>query len=108
MIHHESLAKQAGVSVRHSGMNISTANGSGMTVVGEADVRISYDKYVRETTALVSSDVKCSLQVAWHDLQSINVLSQNFPACILATVSESMKNSVVKEFGIFLTYLKIP
>ena len=47
-----------------------------MTVVGEADVQISYKKLVHETTALVSSDVKYSLLVSWHDLQFI-VLSQS-------------------------------
>lgn len=52
------------------------ANGSAMTVVGEADVHISYDKYVHETTAFVSSDVKHSLLEAWQDLQLIDALSQ--------------------------------
>ena len=61
---HEDLAKQANIQVRRSGMNISMANGSGITVVGEADVRISYDQYVHETTTLVSSDVKYSLLLA--------------------------------------------
>ena len=63
-------------------------------------MRISHDKYVHETTALVSSDVKYSLLVAWHDLQFIDVLSQNFPACFSATVSKSIKNSVLKEFPV--------
>ena len=40
------------------------ANRSGMTVVGEADMPISYENYAHETTALVSLDVKYSLLVA--------------------------------------------
>lgn len=45
---HEDLAKQAGAKVRCSGMNTSMVNWSGITVVGEADVHISYDKYMHE------------------------------------------------------------
>lgn len=97
---HESLARQAGVSIRRTGTNISMANGSGMTVIGEADVCISYGKFV--PMALVSSDVECSLLVSWHELQFIYVLSQNFPDCVTATVSDSIKNSILEEFpGVF-------
>ena len=74
------------------------ASGPGMTVVGEADVHISHDKFVHETSALVSSDIKYSLLVAWHDLQLIEDLPQNFPACVSATVSDSIKDSLWKEF----------
>ena len=95
---HESLARQACVLIRWTGTNISMANGSVMTVVGEADVRISYGKIVHETIALVSSDVKYSLLVSWHDLQFLDVLSQNFPACVSATVSDSIKTSILEEF----------
>ena len=67
-------------------------------MVGEADIRITYDKYIHETTALVSSDVNYNLLVAWHDIQFINVLSPNFPACVSATMSESVKEEIVGEF----------
>ena len=39
-----------------------------------------------------------NLVVAWHDLQFINVLSPNFPACVSATMSESVKVEIVDEF----------
>ena len=51
-----------------------------------------------ETTALISSDVNYYLLVAWHNLQFINVLSQNFPACVSAAMSESVKEEIVGEF----------
>ena len=74
------------------------ANGSGMTVVGEADIRVSYGKFIHETTALVSSDVRYSLLLSWHDLQFLDVLPRNFPASVSATVSESIRNSILGEF----------
>ena len=95
---HEKLAVRAGVKIRRTGMDISNDNGGWLTVVGEADIRITYDKYINETTALLSSNVNYNLLVAWHDLQFINVLSQNFPACVSATMSESVKEQVVDEF----------
>ena len=95
---HEKLAVRAGVKIRRTGMDISNDNGGWLTVVGEADIRITYDKYINETTALLSSNVNYNLLVAWHDLQFINVLSQNFPACVSATMSESVKEQVVEEF----------
>ena len=69
-----------------------------LTVVGEADIRITYDKYIHETTALVSSDVNYNLLVAWHDLLFIIVLSPNFPACVSAMMSESAKDRILDEF----------
>ena len=95
---HEKLALRAGVKIRRTGTDISNANGSWLTVVGDADIRITYAKYIHETTALVSSDVNYNLLVAWHDLQFINVLPQNFPACVSATMSESVKDQIVDEF----------
>ena len=80
-------------------MKISMANKLGMTVVGESDIHISYDKYVHETTALVSSDVKYSLLVAWHDLEFIDVLSQNFPVCVSTTIGDSIENFIKEELG---------
>ena len=74
------------------------ANGSGMTVVGEADIRVSYGKFVHETTALVCSDVRYSLLLSWHDLQFLDVLPRNFPASVSATVSDSIRNSILGEF----------
>ena len=61
---HEQLAVKAGVQIRRTGIDISNANGGWLTVVGEADIRITYDKYIHETTALVSSDVNYNLLVA--------------------------------------------
>ena len=95
---HEKLALKAGVKIRRTGTDISNANGGWLTVVGEADIRITYDKYIHETTALVSSDVNYNLLVAWHDLQFINVLSQNFPACVSATMSDSVKDQIMGDF----------
>ena len=95
---HERLAVKAGVKIRRTETDISNANGGWLTVVGEADIRITYDKYIHETTALVSSDVNYNLLVAWHDLQFINVLSPNFPVCVSATMSESVKEEIVDEF----------
>ena len=74
------------------------ANGSGMTVVGEVDIRVSYGKFVHETTALVSSDVRYSLLLSWQDLQFLDVLSRNFPASVSATASDSFRNSILGEF----------
>ena len=82
---HERLAVKAGVKIRR-------------TVMGQADIRITYDKYIHETTALVNSDVNYNLLAAWHDLQFINALSPNFPACVSATMSESVKEQIVDEF----------
>ena len=84
--------------IRRTGMNIAMANGSGMTVVREADIQVSHGKFVHETTALVSSDVKYSLLLSWHDLQVLDVQSQNFPASVSAIVSDSIKNSILGEF----------
>lgn len=53
-------------------MGISNTNGAWLTVVGEADIGITFDKYIHETTAPVSSDVQYNLLVACHDLQFIN------------------------------------
>ena len=87
---------KAGVKIRRTGTDISNANGGWLTVVREAD--IINTKYIHETAALVSSDVNYNLLVAWHDLQLINVLSQKFPACVSATMSESVKEEIVGEF----------
>ena len=95
---HERLAVKAGVKIRRTGTDISNANGGWLTVAGEADIRIPYDKYIHETTAPVSSDVNYNLLVAWHDLQFINVLSPTFPECVSATMSESVKEQIVDEF----------
>ena len=81
-----------------TGTNIAMANRSRMTVVGEADIRDSYGKFVHETTALVSSDVRYSLLLSWHDLQFLDVLSRNFPASASATVSESIRKLILGEF----------
>ena len=98
IILHERLAVKAGVKIRRTGTDISNANGGWLTVVGEADIRITCDKYIHETTALVSSDVNYNLLLAWHDLQFINVLLPNFPACVSATMSESVKDEIEDEF----------
>ena len=95
---HEDLAHQAGIQVRRTSTNIAMANGAGMAVVGEADIRVSYGKFVHETMALVSSDVRYSLLLPWHDLQFLDVLSRNFPASVSATVSDSLQNSILGEF----------
>ena len=84
--------------IGRTGTDISNANGGWLTVVGEADIRITYDKYIHGTTTLVSSDVNYNLLVAWHDLQFINVLSPNCPACVSATMIESVKEEIVDEF----------
>ena len=70
-----------------------------MTVVSEADVRVTYGKFVHETTVLMSSDVKYSLLVSWHDLQFLDVLSQIFLASVSASVNDSIKNSILEEFS---------
>ena len=48
---HEKLAVKAGLKIRRTGTDISNANGAWLTVVGEADIRITYDKYIHETAA---------------------------------------------------------
>ena len=54
---HKRLAVKAGVKIRRTGTDISNANGGWLTVVGEADIRITYDRNIHETRALVSSNV---------------------------------------------------
>ena len=47
---------------------------------------------------LVSSDVNGNLLVLWHDLQFIDDLSLNFPFCVFARMSNSVKDHMVGKF----------
>ena len=55
--------------------------------MGEADIRMTNDKYNHETTALVSSNVNYNLLVASHDLKLINFLSHEF-SCVCFSQEE--------------------
>ena len=66
---HEDIARQAGLTIDPPGIKISTASGGGMNVVGEANICLQYKRHRHCTTALICSDVRFTILVAWHDLQ---------------------------------------
>ena len=52
----------------------------GMNVVGKSDICLQYKHHKHYTTSLISSDVRFTILVAWHDLQPLHVISESFPA----------------------------
>ena len=65
---HEDIVRQANLAIDPPGTKISTASGGGMKVVGESDIRLPYKHHKHYTTALICSDLKFTILVAWHDM----------------------------------------
>ena len=92
---HQEIARQAGLTIDPPGTKISTASGGGMNVVGEADICLQYKRHRHCTTALICSDVRFTILVAWHDLQSLHVISESFPACLCATQHQPIQEALM-------------
>ena len=95
---HEDIARQAGLYINPPGTKISTATGSGMNVVGEADICLQYKHHKLYTTALISSDVRFTILVAWHDLQPLYVISEPFPTCLCATQHQPVQDDITNMY----------
>ena len=95
---HVDVANQAGLDIDPPGTKLSTATGSGMTVVGETDICLQYKHHIHHTTSLVSSDVKFTILVAWHDLQPLHVISDSFPACLCSTHHISVQEAIIATY----------
>ena len=95
---HEDIAKQAGLTIDPPGTKISTALGGGMNVVGEADICLQYKQHRHCPTALICSDVRFTILVAWHDLQPLHVISESFPAFLCATQPQPIQWAIVSMY----------
>ena len=91
----EDIVRQAGLTIDPPGTKISTASGGGMNVVGEADICLQYKQHTHCTTALICSDVRFTILVAWHDLQQLLVISESFPACLCATQHQPIQEAII-------------
>ena len=68
-----------------------------MNEVGKADICLQYKHHQHYTTSLISSDVRFTILVAWHDLQPLHVFFEFFPACLCVTQHQLVQ--------VFLDYL---
>ena len=92
---HQDIARQANLAIDPPGTKISTASGCGMNVVGESDVCLQYKHHKHYTTALICSNLKFTILVAWNDLQPLHVISKSFPPCLCATHHEPIQQEIV-------------
>ena len=94
----ENVARQANLAIDPPGTKISTASGGGMKVVGESDICLQYKHHKHFTTALICSDLKFTILVAWHDLVPLHVISESFPACLCAIHYEPIQEEIVNMY----------
>ena len=96
--YNEDIAKQAGLTIDPLGTKISTATGGVMNVVGEADICLQYKQHRHCTTVLICSDVSFTILVAWHDLQTLNIISESFPGCLCATQHQPIQEAIASMY----------
>ena len=89
------IHKDIGLFIDPLGTKISTVTGGGMTVVVESKFCLQYKHQKRYTTSLISSDVRFTIVVAWHDLQPLHVISESFPACLCETQHKPVQVAIV-------------
>ena len=75
------LAKKKGLKIntRHK-EPIEAANSTGLLCDGSTTFTVEYQGTSTVINALVTSSMSDCMLIAWHDLQNLKVLSQNFPA----------------------------
>ena len=69
-----------------------------MDIIGEAEIVLKYDGLVHRTFALVARGMDFTCLVAWHDLQPLQIISDNFPSRISAATSHDLTSAVVADF----------
>ena len=95
---HEDIARQANLAIDPPGSKISTASRGGMKVVRESDICLQYKHHKHYTTALICSDLKFTILVAWHDLQPLHVISESFPRSLCATHHEPIQEEIINMY----------
>ena len=95
----ESVARQANLDIFPPRIGMVSLTGHGLNIVGESNVRLTFDGITHETAILIASDLGGdSMLVAWHDLQPLEIISPNFPARISAAVGNELVMNIMKEF----------
>lgn len=83
--------------INNASTTLLNASGDAMSLVGEAEVDLSNDKYSIRTQALVCDNVTFQALISWHDLLRLGVLTNSFPACNRTRI-ESIREVIIEEF----------
>ena len=79
------VAEIAGLDVnKNTSTQLYTANGGRMSILGESDIILKSDAHSTKTRALVSSEMKHTVLVSWHDLMRLKTIPEEFPAIAAA------------------------
>ena len=82
------LAKRIGANIDSSAkIQLLTANGSSMTVLGQARLYMQLKDKTTVTYAIVASGVSHPALISWHDLKYLGVISSTFPSASCSVVS---------------------
>ena len=94
---HERVAQRANLKLNKPCIGMNNITGP-MDIIGEAEIVLKYDGLGGMTFALVARGMDFTCLIAWHDLQPLQVISNNIPSCISAATSHDRTSSIVADF----------
>ena len=74
------IARDANLCVKPTLTELRNASNGVMTLLGEAETVLCYDRHSARTVVLVASDLSHSALIGWQDLQKLRVIPASFPA----------------------------
>ena len=94
------LASKIGAEInKHAQIQLLTANGSEITVLGQTQLYLQHRDKTTVTFAIVARGVSHQALISWHDLKYLGVISPNFPdAQCSATSSVQLRDPILSAF----------
>ena len=80
-------------------MNLYTANGGSVNVLGTAKVHIANKSANIVTTVIVANNMSHPALISWHDMIRLKMLPSQFPAFTAAVSSTSIQNYIFEKFS---------
>ena len=94
------LAKRLGATIDNKAtIQLLTANGGSISVLGQARLYIQLKDKTTVTYAIVASGVSHPALISWHDLKYLGVISSAFPSASCSAVSPAkLRDTVLQSF----------
>ena len=94
------LAKRIGATIDYNAkIQLLTANGSSMTVLGQAHLYMQLKDKTTVTYAIVAGGISHPALISWHDLKYLGVISSSFPSASCSAVSPArLREQVLQAF----------
>ena len=94
------LAKRIGATIDNKAtIQLLTANGGSISVLGQARLYIQLKDKTTVTYAIVASGVSHPALISWHDLKYLGVISSAFPSASCSAVSPAkLRDNVLQSF----------